>query len=78
MIGWEYEVLVDVNSDFKRAMNVNNQPHTFVVDGKGEIVWEHVGYSEGSENNLFEIVQKTAKGEKIEKRQNGQQKYQNI
>ena len=27
--GWEYEFYLDVNSDFKRAMNVNNVPHTF-------------------------------------------------
>jgi hypothetical protein len=27
--GWEYEVLLDANSEFKRAMNVNAIPHTF-------------------------------------------------
>ncbi len=37
--GWEYEVYLDENQDFKRAMNVNNVPHTFLVDGNGEIVW---------------------------------------
>ena len=28
--GWEYEVLLDPNGDFKRAMNVNMIPHTFI------------------------------------------------
>lgn len=29
---WNYESLLDENGDFKRAMNVNNPPHTFLVD----------------------------------------------
>ncbi len=51
--GWNYEVLLDVNSDLKRAMNVNNPPHTFLVDGKGNIVWEHNGYAQGDEKTLY-------------------------
>lgn len=51
--GWEYEVLLDPNGDFKRAMNVNNPPHTFLVDGKGNIVWEHNGYAPGDEKELY-------------------------
>lgn len=51
--GWTYEVLLDVNSDLKRAMNVNNPPHTFLVDGKGNIVWEHNGYAQGDEKTLY-------------------------
>src|SRR5690606_19076293 len=38
---WDYEVLIDTNQDLKRAMNVNNVPHTFLLNGEGEIVWEH-------------------------------------
>lgn len=55
---WEYEVLLDVNSEFKRAMGVNNPPHTFVVNGKGEIVWQHVGYAPGDEEGLIEAIRK--------------------
>lgn len=62
---WEYEIYLDENQDFKRAMNVNNVPHTFIVNGKGEIVWQHNSYSEGDEDHLFETVKKIAKGEKI-------------
>ena len=63
--GWEYEVLLDPNGDFKRAMNVNMIPHTFLLNGKGEIVWQHTSYAEGSELELYELVQKVAKGEDI-------------
>jgi cytochrome c biogenesis protein CcmG, thiol:disulfide interchange protein DsbE len=64
--GWEYEVYVDQNSDFKRAMNVNNVPHTFIVDGNGKIVWQHNSYAEGDEDHLLEVLKKVAKGEKVD------------
>jgi cytochrome c biogenesis protein CcmG, thiol:disulfide interchange protein DsbE len=64
--GWEFEVLLDENSDFKRAMNVNVPPHTFIVDGQGQIVWQHVGYLDGDEAEYIEIVKKILKGEKID------------
>ena len=61
---WEYEILLDVNSEFKRAMGVNNPPHTFVVNGKGEIVWQHVGYAPGDEEGLIEAIRKVIAEEK--------------
>ena len=64
--GWEYESYLDVNSDFKRAMNVNMPPHTFIVDGNGNIVWQHVGFKEGDEAQYIDVLRKLAKGEKIE------------
>ncbi len=63
---WEYEVYIDPNSDFKRAMNVNNVPHTFLVDGNGNIVWQHNSYQPGDEDELYELVQKLAAGESID------------
>lgn len=65
--GWEYEVLLDANSEFKRAMNVNAIPHTFLIDGKGEIVWQHTSFAEGSELELIALVRKLKKGEDIGK-----------
>ena len=56
--GWEYEVYIDQNQDFKRAMNVVNVPHTFVVNGKGEIIWQHTSFVEGGEEELYEVVKK--------------------
>lgn len=58
---WNYESLLDENGDFKRAMNVNNPPHTFLVDGKGNIVYEHNGYAPGDEKKLFKEIQKLSK-----------------
>ena len=59
---WDYTVLLDPNGDLKRAMGVNNPPHTFVLNGKNEIVWQHNGYADGDEDELFEVIQKTAEG----------------
>ena len=56
--GWSYEVYLDENSAFKRAMNVNNPPHTFLVNGKGKIVWQHNGYAPGDEEILYEELLK--------------------
>ena len=50
--GWEYNVLLDPNGTFKRAMNVQSIPHMFVFDSKGELVYQHVGYAEGDEEEV--------------------------
>jgi peroxiredoxin len=63
--GWQYEVYLDENQDFKRAMNVNNVPHTFLIDGQGHIVWSHNSYSEGDEDKLYENIMSLIKGEKL-------------
>ncbi len=60
--GWEYTVLLDVNSDFKRAMNVNDVPYMCILNGNGEIVWQHTSYAPGSENEVYEIIKKIASG----------------
>ena len=54
--GWEYEVLLDPNGDFKRAMNVQNVPHVFVLDGNGQIVYNHTGYVDGGEEDIYEAL----------------------
>ena len=59
--GWEFDILLDVNGDLKRAMNVSNPPHTFLLDGSGKIVYQHSGYVDGSENELYHEIKKVAK-----------------
>ena len=63
--GWEYEIYIDENQDFKRAMNVNNVPHTFLVDGNGKIVWSHNSYADGDEDEMYKLIQALAKGEQL-------------
>ncbi|MDE5575008.1 MAG: TlpA family protein disulfide reductase [Bacteroidales bacterium] len=65
---WEFDVLLDENGDFKRAMNVANPPHVFVIDGKGNVVFQHNGYSDGSEQELIEVVRRLNAGEEIKQK----------
>lgn len=58
-MGWDYDVLLDSNGEFKRQMGVSDPPHVFVVDGNGNVVWNHQGYVEGSEEEIIDIVKKT-------------------
>lgn len=54
--GWEYEVLLDQSGDFARAMGCQNPPHIVVVDGNGKVVESHSGYTEGSEDHLYDLI----------------------
>ena len=58
---WDYLVLMDPNGDMKRAMNVNNVPHTFLLNGEGKIVWNHNNYSPGDEHELYNELVKYSK-----------------
>jgi len=63
--GWEFDVFLDPNGDFKRAMNVNMVPHAFLLNGNREVVHQHTSYSPGDEDKLLELVQQVAEGQPI-------------
>lgn len=54
--GWEYDVWMDPNGDFKRAMGVNIPPQSFLINGNGEIVYSHVGFVPGDEEELYDHI----------------------
>jgi cytochrome c biogenesis protein CcmG, thiol:disulfide interchange protein DsbE len=57
-VSWEYEILLDVNKTFSQAMGVVNVPHTFLLDGKGNIVWQHNNFSPGDEEDVYQELLK--------------------
>ena len=59
--GWEYDVLLDPNSDFRRALGIQMIPFTLIIDGKGKIVYKHNGYTDGAEEELIEKVRELTK-----------------
>lgn len=59
--GWEYDVLLDPNSDFKRALGIQMIPYVLIVDGNGKIAYKHNGYTEGAEQELIEKVRELIK-----------------
>jgi len=57
-VSWDYVVLLDANKALANAMGVVNVPHTFLIDGSGNIVWQHNNYSDGDEDELYEQLLK--------------------
>ena len=53
---WEYEIYLDPNKDLCRLLGVSTVPHTFLLNGKKEIVWQHRGYVEGDEEELYNKI----------------------
>jgi len=51
--GWPFEIYLDVNSDLKRSLNINDVPHVLIIKS-GKIIYQHNGYVAGNEEVLFE------------------------
>jgi cytochrome c biogenesis protein CcmG/thiol:disulfide interchange protein DsbE len=58
--GWTYEVYSDVNGTLKEAMGVENVPHSFLLDGNKNIVWEADSFSPGDEVILYDKIKEVA------------------
>ena len=58
--GWEYEVLLDPDGELKRLMQVQQIPHVFVLDDTGNVVYNHSGYTDGAEKELYQQILKVA------------------
>jgi len=61
--GWQYDVLLDPNGAFKRALGVQMIPYTLIVDGQGKIVYKHNGYTDGAEEEVIEKVRELINAE---------------
>ena len=55
---WPYRILLDPNSDLKRALGIQLIPFVLITDGNGNIVYKHNGYTDGAEDELIEVVRK--------------------
>ena len=53
--GWTFDVYLDINSDLKRAFEVNDIPHIIMIKNN-KVVYQHTGYVAGGEDELFEKV----------------------
>ena len=65
---WDYEVLLDPNSDFKRALGIQNIPHMLIIDGQGKIVENRSGYTDGSENHIIKKLREITATKKAPKK----------
>ncbi len=55
-----YDVLLDPNSDLRRALGIQMIPYTVLLDGQGNIVYKHNGYTDGAEVELYEKIKEVA------------------
>lgn len=53
--GWEFNVLIDINQDLKRELNLMNIPYTIVFKD-GKIIYRQAGYVAGNENELYKVI----------------------
>ncbi len=56
--GWKYKVFIDKNQELKRMLNISSVPYLIVVKN-GKIIYNHSGYSAGSENELYDVIKNT-------------------
>ncbi len=59
--GWNYTMLQDHTGALSTAMNVRSIPMSYLVNGKGEIVYEHMGYYDGYLDDLEKKIKKYSK-----------------
>lgn len=71
--GWTYDVYQDQNGDFRRACNVNNIPFLLVVTPGGRIVYSHISYVSGDEDELYKKIKEETAFLKQSSQQTGAQ-----
>lgn len=55
---WDYKVLLDPNSKFKRALNVIVNPHIYILDGTGQVAWQSSGYTSELKDQIYQELVK--------------------
>ncbi|MFV0366165.1 MAG: TlpA family protein disulfide reductase [Mangrovibacterium sp.] len=53
---WPFVIGLDPNQIAKRKLNVTNIPQTFIFNPKGELIYQHQGYTPGSELEILEKI----------------------
>lgn len=61
---WSFDVFLDTSNELRKALEIDNIPHTYVLNKKGEIIWEHDSYVEGDENHLYDFLVTESKKDK--------------
>ena len=56
--GWPFDFYLDSNQELKRALNINIIPYLLIINKKGEIIYQHSGYTLGDEYEFFDIIKK--------------------
>jgi peroxiredoxin len=55
--GWEYTILTDEKGNLQQTMGVATIPQTYLINGAGEIIYDHNGYAPGDEEEIGELLE---------------------
>lgn len=58
---WKYDVYLDVDRNLMHAMSASSTPHSFLLNAKGEIVWEKQGFVDGDETTIHNEIMKATR-----------------
>lgn len=58
--GWEFEIYLDPAGKLMRSLSVSSIPYTMLLNGNGEVIWQHSSYAPGDENALFRRIKELA------------------
>lgn len=53
---WEFDIYIDTNGDFKRALGVTDAPYTLLFDKNQKLICRHQGYCSGNEDMVCEKI----------------------
>jgi hypothetical protein len=56
-----FEFSLGLIEEFKLTMNVNLTPHYFIFDGEQNLIWQKVGFLQGDEVEIQEVLESMAK-----------------
>jgi len=59
--GWDFPTYIDVKGDLNRSLNFRTIPFVIIIDKEGKIAYQHSGYEEGAENEVFAKIKELAK-----------------
>jgi hypothetical protein len=53
---WEFDIYIDYNGDFKRALGITNSPYTLLFDKNQNLICRHEGYCSGNEDMVCDKI----------------------
>lgn len=53
--GWDFQILLDTNQDFKRKLNINSIPYLIVIKN-GKIIFKKTGFVKGDELKIEKVI----------------------
>lgn len=63
---YSFPVFFDTEKNILKSLGLSSIPATLIFDKKGEIIYKHIGYKKGDEEEIEEEIKKIIRSEKDE------------